>query len=143
MPEQTYATHRRVHRVFHFVVFPILFINFVVMVVLLARNTTPMAAWNAIVAAALMWLSVIVRGYATRNQDRIIRLEEQVRLSRSLPEDLRARIPELTTGQLVALRFCTDGELPELTRAVLSGDVKGRENIKKRIKTWRPDTLRV
>jgi hypothetical protein len=50
---------------------------------------------------------------------------------------------ELTTGQLVGLRFCVDEELLELTRAVLGGELRGREDIKKRIKNWRPDTLRV
>ena len=143
MAEQTYATHRRFHPYFHFVVFPILFINFIVMLVLVARDPTAMAIWNALFAAAISWLALIIRGYATRNQDRIIRLEEQVRLSRSLPEDLRGRIGELSTGELIALRFCDDAELPELTRAILSGEVKGRENIKRRIKTWRGDTLRV
>ena len=48
-----------------------------------------------------------------------------------------------TTGQLVALRFCSDEELPELTRSVLGGELKTREDIKLRIKNWRPDTLRV
>jgi hypothetical protein len=50
---------------------------------------------------------------------------------RLLPADLQWRIGELAP------------ELPELTRAVLKGEVTGREDIKKRIKNWRPDTLRV
>ena len=48
-----------------------------------------------------------------------------------------------TTGQLIGLRFCSDEEVTELTRAVLGGELRGREDIKKRIKTWRPDMLRV
>ncbi|HEY8133949.1 MAG TPA: DUF6526 family protein, partial [Thermoanaerobaculia bacterium] len=88
-------------------------------------------------------LAVATRNMATTAQDRIIRLEETLRLQRCLPADLRGRIGELTPGQLIGLRFCSDEEVAELTRAVLGGELRGREDIKKRIKTWRPDTLRV
>ncbi|HEY3051796.1 MAG TPA: DUF6526 family protein [Thermoanaerobaculia bacterium] len=117
---QTYATHRRYHPIFHFITLPILAINFIVAIVVAVRQFSLLAVWNVIVALALVFLALLVRFYATRNQDRIIRLEEMVRLSRILPEDLRARVPELTTGQLIALRFCADDEVCELTRAVLA-----------------------
>jgi Flp pilus assembly protein TadB len=141
--KQSYDSHRRYHPIYHFVAAPILLINFIVAVVVAVRYFSPLAVWNAFVALALAILTLCVRFYATKNQDRIIRLEEIVRLSRVLPDDLRARVPELTTGQLIALRFCADDELPELCRAILAGQVKGRENIKRRIRSWRPDTQRV
>ena len=80
---------------------------------------------------------------ATTAQDRIIRLEETLRLQRCLPPELRSRIGELSTGQLIGLRFCSDEEVSELTRAVLNGELRGREEIKRRVRSWRPDTLRV
>lgn len=140
---QNYDTHRRYHPLVHFVILPILAINVIVAIVLAFRIFSLFAVWNVIVALALLGLGLVVRFYATKNQDRVIRLEEIVRMSRILPEDLRRRVPELTTGQLVALRFCCDEELPDLTRAVLAGEVRGREAIKRRIRTWRPDTQRV
>jgi uncharacterized protein DUF6526 len=84
-----------------------------------------------------------VRTMVSTAQNRIIRLEETLRMQRCLPPDLQSRIGELTPSQLIGLRFCADEELPELTRAVLSGELRGREEIKRRIKNWRPDHLRV
>lgn len=140
---QSYTSHRRYHPLFHFVIFPLLFINFVVTIVVAVLHFSALAVWNVVVALALVLLATLVRFYATGNQDRIIRVEETVRLWRVLPAELRPRIADLTTGQLIALRFCADDELPELIRAVLTGEVRGRENIKRRIRNWRADTQRV
>jgi len=143
MAEQTFATHRRFIPYYHFFAVPILGINTLVQAYVLFRHPSGWSVWNLIVAIALLTLSLAVRGMATRAQDRIIRLEETLRLQRTLPADLQGRVGELTAGQLIGLRFCSDEELPELTRAVLAGELKGREDIKRRIKTWRPDHLRV
>ncbi len=143
VPKQAYATHRRYHPIYHFVTLPILCINFLVAIGVAIRSFSILALWNVIVAFALMVLAALVRFYATKTQDRIIRIEETLRLARVLPPEMRPRIAELTTGQLIALRFCSDEELPELTRAILAGEVRGRENIKRRIRNWRPDTQRV
>jgi len=89
----------------------------------------------------------ITLGFARTNaltvQNRIIRLEERLRLERLLPEDLRARIGDLSLAQLVALRFASDAELAELTRQALDGPILGKDEIKKRVKSWRADWLRV
>jgi uncharacterized membrane protein len=140
---QNYGSHRRYHRLFHFVTLPILSINVIVTIVIAVRYFSLLALWNVVVALTLLLLGAIVRFYATKNQDRIIRVEETVRLWRVLPEDLRPRIADLSTGQLVALRFCPDDELPEMIRAILAGEVRGRENIKRRIRNWRADNQRV
>ena len=76
-------------------------------------------------------------------QNRVIRLEERLRMERVLPTDLRSRIPELTTRQLVALRFASDQELPELVRRVLGGELAERNDIKRAIRDWRPDHQRI
>lgn len=143
MPEQTYATHRRFLPLYHFFAVPILGLNILARIYVLFRHFSRLAIWDLIVALALFALALAVRMMATRAQDRIIRLEERLRLQRVLPADLRGRVDELTPSQLVALRFCADAELPELTRAVLDDQVRGREEIKRRIKSWRPDLLRV
>jgi len=142
-PVQSYGNHRRLHPIYHFFIAPVFGINLIVAIVVVVRSFSLLAVWNAVVALALLFLALIVRFYATKNQDRIIRAEETVRLSRVLPADLRPRIGDLTTGQMVALRFSSDDELPDLVRAVLAGEIRGRETIKKRIRNWRADTQRV
>ncbi len=76
-------------------------------------------------------------------QDRIIRLEMTLRLDQLLPPDLRPRINHFTIGQLVALRFASDAELPALARRVLEENLTDRKAIKKMIQDWKPDFLRV
>jgi hypothetical protein len=141
---QSYATHRRFYPLFHFIAFPLLFINLVVRVIYaVMHRDVRLAWWEIVVAFALVALAFAARVMTLTVQDRLIRLEETMRLQRCLPDDLRGRIGELSRGDLVALRFCGDeGELPGLTRAILDGKLKGREAIKKQIKTWRPDNHR-
>ena len=76
-------------------------------------------------------------------QDRLIRLEERLRMERVLPPDLKARIPEFTTAQLVGLRFASDEELPDLARRVLDEGISDKSEIKRAIKSWRPDHQRI
>jgi hypothetical protein len=76
-------------------------------------------------------------------QDRLIRLEERLRMERLLPPDLRGRISELTTSQMVALRFASDGELADLVRRVLDQWITDKSEIKKAIQSWRADHHRI
>jgi hypothetical protein len=93
----------------------------------------------------VLWAIVLmfkVRLYALRVQDRVIRLEERLRLSQLLPESTRARIGELSEGQIIALRFASDVEVPGLVQQTLDGKWDQKQ-IKSAIKDWRPDYLRV
>jgi hypothetical protein len=96
-----------------------------------------------IVAIALALGIFISRSMPLRAQDRIIRLEERARLERVLPGDLRGRVGELTASQLIAIRFAADDEVPDLTRRTLNGELKSQGDIKRAIRNWRADTLRV
>ncbi|MGH7703574.1 MAG: DUF6526 family protein, partial [Gemmatimonadales bacterium] len=95
-----------------------------------------------LLAAALILLFYYARTFALRAQDRIIRLEERLRLAALLPPDLQPRIPEFTSGQLIALRFASDAELPRLARRVLDERLTSRSAIKALITEWRADHLR-
>lgn len=143
MPEQNFANHVKLVPTFHFFVIPVLTLNFVSSVVRLVRNGFTLGGLIAVLtAAALVLLTFHARLFALHVQDRVIRLEERIRLERLLPEDLRPRIDEFGPGQLVALRFACDAELPALARKVLNDKLTDRKAIKKMVQTWRADYLR-
>lgn len=140
---QTYANHTRFVPPFHFVVFPILFINFIAMVYHAWQDPDMYHIWASVVALALVLLAFFARIFALKAQDRVIRLEERMRLQALLPADFKARVLDFTEEQLIALRFASDAELPELAATVLRDRVEKRDAIKKMIKNWRADDFRV
>ena len=96
--------------------------------------------WALAMAVALFLGALFGRVFALAAQDRVIRLEERLRLRELLAEPLRSRIHEFTRDQLIALRFASDAELPELAATVLRDNVQKRDDIKKMVKNWRADT---
>ena len=140
--EQTYKTHRRYIPLFHFFVEPVLILNVVAQLFYFYRYRTLYEAWMVVIATALAVFVFIVRYMVARVQDRVIRLEERMRLASVVPAEMHGRINDLTMRQLVALRFASDEELPDLAVRCLNGELKGGEQIKKEIKTWRPDNAR-
>ena len=142
-PIQSYKSHTRWVPAFHFFVVPVLLVNSIVTAIRLVNDPRGTTAWNLIVAIALFLGVFLLRGMPLRAQDRVIRLEERARFDRLLPGDLRPRVGELTTAQFVALRFAPDDEVPDLTRRALDGELKTQADIKRAIKNWRADTLRV
>ncbi len=139
---QTFANHVRIVPAYHIVLFGILIINFIWAAYQAARFLSVASVIGLLLAIGLIILSFCARIFALRVQDRVIRLEMWLRMEQQLPQDLRARIPEFTVDQLVALRFASDQELPELVRKVLSGNITDRKTIKKMIQHWKPDYLR-
>jgi len=107
------------------------------------RTPTYWTVVSLLVAIALVLLALTARMFALTVQDRVIRLEMRLRLQQVLPQELRPRIPEFTLNQLVSLRFASDEELPELARKVLDEKLNDRKAIKKLIRNWQPDYLRV
>ena len=143
MKEQNFANHAKFVPTYHFFVVPVFVINFVWSLVRLWKLGFSFAGiFGVILAAALVILAFQARMFALGVQDRVIRLEERLRYAQVLPADLQARCAELTIGQIVAMRFASDAELPTLARKVLDEKVTERKAIKKLIKCWRPDYLR-
>jgi Family of unknown function (DUF6526) len=140
---QTYATHRRYIPQFHFFVLPVLIANIVITIVEFVRHPRFITGWVVVFAFAVASGIWTARAMALRAQNRIIRLEERIRLERVLPGDLRGRVSDLTTAQLIAIRFAPDEELPDLVRRTLSGELSTQGDIKRAIRTWRADHLRV
>ena len=145
MPDQmpqTFANHTRFDPPYHFFVIPVLAITVLLTIWNLIQNASFYSAWMVVVALALVVLALKCRLYALKVQTRVIRLEERLRLVTLLPESLRAKIPQLTEGQLVALRFASDAEIPGLVEKALAASLPNTE-IKKAIVNWRPDYFRV
>ena len=139
---QTYASHRRFDPLYHFFAFAVFAVTLLVSLWALIRTPSWTAAGCLVWNAALLVIYFRVRSYALRVQDRVIRLEERLRLSTLLSEPLRSRIGELDERQLIGLRFASDAEAPALVQEALDEKLSGEE-IKKRVKSWRPDTFRI
>lgn len=143
MPSQDFKRHGRFVPGFHGVTFILLLINAIWMIRGAIRSFSLDTLVPVLTAVALILLFLYARVFATQNQDRIIRLEERLRLERLLPDDLRPRVHELTTGQLIGLRFASDDEVGELTKKVLTEGITNRQEIKRKIRQWRADYQRV
>ncbi len=147
MAEQSYATHRKYVPLFHFVTVGILSVNLAWSLHRLNQGLPEVPFFDRLldvaVASALILLAWFTRIFSLRAQDRVIRLEEILRMERLLPADLKARIGDLRAGQLIALRFASDEELPDLTRMVLDKGIRDRDEIKKLVRSWRADYHRL
>src|ERR1051326_1736279 len=140
---QTYQNHVRWHKPFHFFLLPVFLINFIWSVVeLILYPGWDQGRW-VVVSFALIVLTLLTRINALRAQDRVIRLEEQLRYQRVLPADLAQQASALTVWQIIALRFACDAELPDLVRLTLGNKFAKSDEIKRAIKSGRADTVRV
>ena len=140
--QQSLSNHAKYDPAFHFFLLPVLAINVIVIAIQLFRTPGILGVWLLVISLALVVLAGRMRSYATHLQDRIIRLEERLRLAAILQEPLRSRISELTGSQLIGLRFASDAELAALVQRALDERL-GRSDIKKAITNWRPDYSRV
>jgi hypothetical protein len=139
---QTLANHVRLDPPFHFFVLPVFAISWIVSVVVLVRRPCFLRLWIVIFVTAIVVAVTKARFYALRVQDRVIRLEERLRLATLLPDSLRPQIAKLSEGQLIALRFASDEEVPALVERTLSENL-APVVIKRAIQHWRPDYWRI
>jgi len=139
---QTLASHARFDPLFHFFVLPVFALSVIAAVVHLIMHPGLHSAAFLVVSLAALTALFKIRLYGNKLQDRIIRLEERLRLASLLAEPLRSRIPELSEDQLIGLRFASDAEVGELTQRALSEKLS-RADIKKAVRNWRPDYWRV
>jgi hypothetical protein len=98
--------------------------------------------WLVVVSLAALIVVFRMRGYPLKVQDRVIRLEERLRLQALAPAEWHSQIYRLTEDQLIGLRFAADDEVVVLAKLALEQNLN-RKQIKERIKSWRPDNWRV
>jgi hypothetical protein len=140
---QSYKSHARWLPPYHFFVIPVLALNVINELRRAYYYPSPGRVVEIVVALALLTLAFLARTMPLAAQDRLIRLEMQLRLHELLPPDLHRRIHELTPRQLVALRFASDAEMPALVQKVLDGQLKTSKDIKMAIQDWQADWVRV
>ena len=146
---QSFANHARLDPAFHFFVLPVFVLGVVLTLVHFFAHLSESnfkenfhAFLLILLALALLTLAFKVRLYSLKVQDRVIRLEERLRLMQLLNEPMRSRIPELTEDQLCGLRFASDAEVAKLAERALNEKLT-RKDIKKAIQNWRADYWRV
>lgn len=139
---QNLKNHAMFDPPFHFFLAPVGLFLLIMSIIEVVKNPSWMTGIHVL---TVVWLIVLVfktRIYSLKVQDRVIRLEERLRLAALLPASLQPRIGELSIDQLIGLRFASDAELPGLVEKTLGGNWN-RKQIKEAVQHWRPDTWRV
>ncbi len=139
---QSLKNHNRFDPYFHLVTLSALVTNLVVAIVYLIHHFGFYSAWLVFLSIVVFVPYFILRIYPLKVQDRVIRLEERLRLQALAPAEWHTQIYKLTEDQLIGLRFAGDGEVVELAKQALEHQLN-RKQIKERIKNWRADNWRV
>jgi|SRR5215469_15363221 len=139
---QNLKNHARLDPPYHIILGLVLFLNLIYSVVYLVRHLSLRNGWFVVLSLAIIILYFRVRQYPLKVQDRLIRLEERLRLQALAPAEWHDQIHRLSEGQLVALRFASDDELFPLAKQTLEENLS-RKQIKERIRNWRADNWRV
>ena len=140
--EQSFKKHARLHPPYHFALTAIFVANLVFAITYMVHHFSAYSAWLVFLSLAAFVPFGILRTYPLKVQDRVIRLEERLRLQALAPAEWHAQIYRLSEDQLIALRFAADDEVVELAKQALEHKL-GRKQIKERIKVWRADNWRV
>jgi hypothetical protein len=139
---QTFKNHGRFDPPFHLVLAAVLLVNLYIVCLLAYKQFSLYTGWLVIVSIAV-WIPVLkLRLYSLKAQDRVIRLEERLRLQSLAPVEWHAQIYRLTEDQLIGLRFAADDEVVELAKLALEQNLN-RKQIKEHIRNWRADNWRV
>jgi hypothetical protein len=139
---QSFKNHARIDPPFHFILLTILVVNLVIVLCYTYRHLSIFTEWLVILSLGGFILLGKLRSYPMKVQDRVIRLEERLRLQALAPAEWHAQIYRLTEDQLIGLRFASDDEVVELAKLALEQNLN-RKQIKERIKSWRADNWRV
>lgn len=129
---------------YHFVALPLLLVTFVLTVIYwveaIRYDEHVLLSWLLLILMVCLFFAIPrIRVYATKTQDRIVRIEEQFRYFRLTGKELDSR---LSKSQIIALRYASDEEFPALCERAASQNLSGSD-IENAITNWRPDTMRI
>lgn len=133
--------HASVDRAYLFTL-AVLAANLIIVLVHMVHARSFWNVWLVVLSLVIFVPFLRVRQYPIKVQDRLIRLEERLRLQALAPAAWSPNILLLTEDQLIGLRFASDDEVVALAQQALSEQLN-RKQIKERIRVWRPDTWRV
>ena len=138
MSEQNLKNHTRVVPLYHFVAGMLTILGFGGSIVNLLHadaNTHYSAALLVVAFFVLILIFWYARVFALKAQDRAIRAEENFRhfILTGKPFDSKLRM-----GQIIALRFASDQEMPELAKKAVEENLSQKQ-IKESITNWRAD----
>ena len=139
---QSFKSHARFDPPFHMVLFAVLLANLVMAITYAVGHFTIFTGWAVALSIAVFIPFLKLRTYPLKVQDRVIRLEERLRLQALAPAEWHTQIYRLTEDQLIGLRFAGDDEVVELAKQALEGNLN-RKQIKDRIQNWRADDWRI
>jgi len=141
-PPQDLKRHARFDPPYHFFLTLVVTANVFIAIIYAVHHPSFYPIWMAVLSLAAFVALYLLRAYPLKVQDRVIRLEERLRLQALAPAEWHTQIYRLTEGQLIGLRFAADDEVVELAKQALEHNLT-RKQIKERIKSWRPDYWRV
>ncbi|MDR3772501.1 MAG: DUF6526 family protein [Terracidiphilus sp.] len=139
---QSFKNHGRLDPPYHFVLSAVLLANLFIVLCFAWKNPNYFSEWLVLLSIAAFIPVLKLRSYPLKVQDRVIRLEERLRLQALAPAEWHAQIYHLTEDQLIGLRFASDDEVVALAKQALEEKLT-RKQIKERIKNWRADDWRV
>jgi|ERR1700677_2331079 hypothetical protein len=139
---QSLKNHGRLDPPYHFVLVTTLAVNLFIVLCFAWTHLNYFTEWLVVVSIAAFIPAIKLRSYPLKVQDRVIRLEERLRLQALAPVEWHTQIYKLTEDQLIGLRFASDEEVVQLAKEALEQNLT-RKQIKERIKSWRPDNWRV
>ena len=140
---QNFENHAKFVLMFHMVAFPMIMTYVVYSLYTVITAFSVASVISLLFGVGVIIATLFARLFPLAAQDRIIRLEERMRLHDLLPQEQQGAIGQLTTEQLIGLRFASDDEVAGLIQTVVSEGIKDRKEIKIRVKNWRPDHQRV
>ena len=139
---QNFGNHARYVPLYHFGLLAIALLSLGLAAKRVTSRVSADTLLEFLLVVALILVAYFARSFALTVQDRVIRLEVRLRLQTLAPQ-LAARFDEFTPAQFTALRFAGDAELPALAQQVIEGKLTKGVDIKKQIRDWKPDHLRV
>ena len=140
---QTYQNHPRWFPLFHFVITPLLAVLIIWAAACMMMEFQWWRVQILLLAISVGLVGLAARIQALKVQDRLIHLEETLRYSRLLDPELAEKAKGLKLSQIIALRFASDEELPDIVRRTISGEFATPKDIKLAIRSWRGDHRRV